>query len=171
LDALYDAVAARAAELPPGEWVVGAGYDENKIGGHPTRDALDRAAPGRNVWLRHTSGHMCVVNGPLLAELGIADSPVDVPGGLVVTDDAGRPTGLLQEQAQQLLNRLVLPYPVGTLVDAIERAGRVYLSQGITSVVEAGVGGGWIGKSPVEVAAYQQARDTGRLPVRVELMV
>ncbi len=130
LDALYDAVAARAAELPPGEWVVGAGYDENKIGGHPTRDALDRAAPGRNVWLRHTSGHMCVVNGPLLAELGIADAPVDVPGGLVVTDDAGRPTGLLQEQAQQLLNRLVLPYPVATLVDAIERAGQVYLSRG-----------------------------------------
>ena len=94
-----------------------------------------------------------------------------MPGGLVVTDADGRPTGLLQEQAQQLLNRLVLPYPVDTLVDAIERAGRVYLSQGITSVVEAGVGGGWIGKSPVEVAAYQRALDLGRLPVRVELMV
>lgn len=171
LQALYDAVAARATELGDGEWVVGAGYDENKLGGHPTRDALDRAAPGRNVWLRHTSGHMCVVNGPLLAELGIADAPVDVPGGLVVTGADGRPTGLLQEQAQQLLNRLVLPYPVATLVDAIERAGRVYLSQGITSVVEAGVGGGWIGKSPVEIAAYQLARDSGRLPVRVELMV
>jgi predicted amidohydrolase YtcJ len=171
LDALYDAVAARAAELPPGEWVVGAGYDENKLGAHPDRDALDRAAPGRRVWLKHTSGHMCLVNGPLLADLGIAEVPVDVPGGLVVTDAAGRPTGLLQEQGQQLLNRLVLPYPVDTLVDAIERAGRVYLSQGITSVVEAGVGGGWIGKSPVEVAAYQRALDRGRLPVRVELMV
>ncbi|WP_319804222.1 amidohydrolase [Nocardioides dongkuii] len=171
LEALYDAVAARAAETPPGAWVVGAGYDENKLGAHPDRDALDRAAPGRHVWLRHTSGHMCTVSSAVLAELRIADAPVDVPGGLVVTDAAGRPTGLLQEQAQQLLSRLVLPYPVATLVDAIERAGRVYLSQGITSVVEAGVGGGWIGKSPVEVAAYQQARDEGRLPVRVELMV
>ncbi|WP_220451131.1 amidohydrolase [Nocardioides dongkuii] len=171
LEALYDAVAARAAETPPGAWVVGAGYDENKLGAHPDRDALDRAAPGRHVWLRHTSGHMCTVSSAVLAELGIADAPVDVPGGLVVTDADGRPTGLLQEQAQQLLSRLVLPYPVATLVDAIERAGRVYLSQGITSVVEAGVGGGWIGKSPVEVAAYQQARDADRLPVRVELMV
>lgn len=171
LDALYDAVAQRAADAPEGEWIVGAGYDENKLGGHPDRDALDRAAPGRRVWLKHTSGHMCVVNGPLLEELGIADAPADVPGGLVVVDGAGRPTGLLQEQAQQLLNRLVLPYPVATLVEAIERAGQVYLAQGITSVVEAGVGGGWIGKSPVEVAAYQRARETGRLPVRVELMV
>ena len=171
LDALYAAVADRAATTPEGAWIVGAGYDENKLGGHPDRDALDRAAPGRRVWLKHTSGHMCLVNGPLLADLGLADAPVDVPGGLVVTDRAGRPTGLLQEQAQQLLNRLVLPYPVDALVDAIERAGRVYLSQGITSVVEAGVGGGWIGKSAVEVAAYQRALDLGRLPVRVELMV
>ncbi|MEI5675172.1 MULTISPECIES: amidohydrolase [unclassified Nocardioides] len=171
LEALYDAVAARAATAAPGEWVVGAGYDENKLGAHPSRDALDRAAGGRPVWLKHTSGHMCTVSSAVLTELGLADAPVDVPGGLVVVDGEGRPTGLLQEQAQGLLSRLVLPYPVATLVDAIERAGRAYLAQGITSVVEAGVGGGWIGKSPVEVAAYQQARDTGRLPVRVELMV
>jgi predicted amidohydrolase YtcJ len=171
LDALYDAVAARAATAPEGAWIVGAGYDENKLGVHPDRDVLDRVAPGRRVWLKHTSGHMCVVNGLLLDDLGLADAAVDVPGGLVVVDAAGRPTGLLQEQAQQLLNRLVLPYPVDTLVDAIERAGRVYLSQGITSATEAGVGGGWIGKSPVEVAAYQRAVDLGRLPVRVELMV
>ncbi|MSZ76974.1 MAG: amidohydrolase family protein [Actinobacteria bacterium] len=171
LEAVYAAVADRARSTPPGEWIVGAGYDENKLGAHPTRDELDRVAPGRSVWLRHTSGHMCVVSSAVLAELGLADAAVEVPGGVVVVDAAGRPTGLLQEQAQQLLSRLVLPYPVTTLVDAIERAGRVYLSQGITSVVEAGVGGGWIGKSPVEVAAYQLARDTGRLPVRVELMV
>ncbi|MDN4175114.1 amidohydrolase [Nocardioides sp. SOB77] len=171
LDEVYAAVAARAATLGPDAWVVGAGYDENKLSGHPDRDALDRAAGGRRVWLKHTSGHMCVVSSAVLADLGIGDAPVDVPGGLVVTDAAGRPTGLLQEQAQALLSRLVLPYPVATLVDAIERAGRAYLAEGITSVVEAGVGGGWIGKSPVEVAAYQAARDAGRLPVRVELMV
>ncbi|MBF4162013.1 amidohydrolase [Nocardioides acrostichi] len=175
LDALYDAVARRAAELDAAgdadAWVVGSGYDENKTGAHPTREGLDRAAGGRRVWLKHTSGHMCVVNTALLAELGLSDSARDVPGGRVVTDEAGRPTGLLQEQAQQLLGPLTLPYPLSQLVDAIERAGRVYLSEGITSVVEAGIGGGWIGKSPVEVAAYQTARDTGRLPVRVELMV
>ena len=53
-----------------------------------------------------------------------------------------------------------------------DRARRAGLPvEGITSVTEAGIGGGWIGKSPVEVAAYQRARDQGRLPVRVELMV
>jgi predicted amidohydrolase YtcJ len=168
LDALYAAI-----ESSPGsdEWIIGSGYDQNKCGGHPTRDGLDRVARGRKVLVKHTSGHMCVVNSPVLAELGIAERAVEVDGGLVVVDADGRPTGLLQEQAQQLVNPLVLPYPLDKLVHAIDLAGQRYLREGITSCVEAGIGGGWIGKSPVELAAYQQAREQGKLHVRVELMV
>jgi predicted amidohydrolase YtcJ len=171
LDELYQAVARRAADTPPGGWVIGAGYDQNKIGGHPHRDALDQAAPGRRVWLRHTSGHMCAVSSLVLGDLGIDAAPADVPGGRVTTDAAGRPTGLLEERAQQLVAGLVHPYPLATLADAIDRAGAAYLAEGITSCTEAGIGGGWIGRSPVELAAYQAARDQGRLRVRVELMV
>jgi predicted amidohydrolase YtcJ len=171
LGELYQAVAAQAEATAPGDWVIGAGYDQNKLEAHPDRDGLDRAAPDRRVWLRHTSGHMCVVSTAVLAELGLAEHPVDVPGGKVVTDAAGRPTGLLQETAQQLVTGLVRPYPVAVLADAIDRAGARYLSEGITSVTEAGIGGGWIGQTPVELAAYQTARDTGRLRVRVELMI
>jgi predicted amidohydrolase YtcJ len=172
LDELYAAVARRAETVVPGEWVAGSGYDQNKIGGHPGRDELDRAAPGRRVWLRHASGHMCVVNTPVLADLGLASGAVpDVPGGRVVTDAAGRPTGLLQERAQELVDGLVKPYAVTVLSDAIDRAGSRYLAEGITSCTEAGIGGGWIGHNPAELAAYQAARDQGRLRVRVELMV
>lgn len=171
LAGVYAAIADRAAGLGPDDWVVGNGYDQNKLGGHPDRDALDRAAGGRKVWLKHTSGHMCQVSSAVLADLGIAERGVDVDGGRVVTDTSGRPTGLLQEQAQTLVNGLVLPYPVAALTDAVERAGRQYLAEGITSVTEAGIAGGWIGRSPVELAAYQNAYDAGRLPVRVELMV
>ena len=71
LDELYAAVARRAETTAPGDWVIGSGYDQNKLGAHPDRDALDRAAPGRRVWLRHTSGHMCVVNSLVLADLGL----------------------------------------------------------------------------------------------------
>jgi hypothetical protein len=175
LDDVYAAVARRARETADGDWIVGSGYDQNKLGGrHPDRDGLEAAAPGRRVWLRHVSGHMCVVSGAVLADLGMAEpasGAAGVPGGTVVTDDAGRPTGLLQERAQELASGLLRPYPVAVLADAIERAGTRYLSEGITSVTEAGIGGGWIGQSPVELAAYQVARDSGRLPVRVELMV
>jgi predicted amidohydrolase YtcJ len=168
---LYELVADRARSAAPGEWVVGSGYDQNKIGGHPDRDALDRAAPGARVWLRHASGHMCVVSSPVLADLGLDSAAGPVPGGRVAADAAGRPTGLLEETAQQLVSGLVHPYPVAMLADAINRAGQQYLAEGITSCTEAGIGGGWIGRSPVELAAYQAARDQGRLRVRVELMV
>ena len=171
LDELYAAVAGQAGQAPLDGWVIGAGYDQNKLEGHPDRDGLDRAAAGRRVWLRHTSGHMCVVSSAVLADLGLADHAVDVPGGAVITDASGRPTGLLQEKAQGLVGQLVHPYPVSVVAEAIDRAGARYLAEGLTSATEAGIGGGWVGHTPVELAAYQLARDTGRLHVRVELMI
>src|SRR5690348_11067287 len=66
LDELYARVAARAAQTPPGEWIIGAGYDQNRLGAHPHRDALDRVAPGHRVWLKHTSSHMCTVSSLVL---------------------------------------------------------------------------------------------------------
>src|SRR2546428_12863248 len=45
LDELYDAIAPRAETTAPGEGVIGSGYDQHKLGGHPHRDAPDRAAP------------------------------------------------------------------------------------------------------------------------------
>jgi predicted amidohydrolase YtcJ len=170
-DELYARVAAKAATTPEGEWIIGSGYDQTRTGAHPHRDALDAIAPNHRVWLKHTSSHMCVVNSLVLADLGIGETVPQVDGGRVTTDAAGRPTGLLEERAQELVGNLTHPYPLTTLTDAVDAAGRRYLAEGITSVTEAGVGGGWIGQSPVELAAYVSARDQGRLHVRVELMV
>jgi predicted amidohydrolase YtcJ len=114
---------------------------------------------------------MCVVNSPVLAALGLDAAATEVDGGRVATDADGRPNGLLEERAQALVGMLVYPFPVAELTDAIDRASAVYLAEGITSCTEAGIGGGWIGHSPVELAAYQAARDQGRLRVRVELMI
>jgi len=171
LDELYARIAERAETTPEGEWVVGSGYDQTKTGAHPHRDVLDRIAPGRRVWLKHTSGHMCVVNTPVLKDLGIDTEPEHVDGGRIATDADGRPTGLLEERAQELVGQLTQPFPLAALTDAVASAAGRYLGEGITSVTEAGVGGGWVGHSPVELAAYQAARDQGRLHVRVELMV
>ena len=170
LDELYAAIARRAETTAPGDWVIGAGDDQNKLGAHPNRDALDRAAPGRRVWLRHTSGHMCVVNSPVLAALGLDAAATEFPGGRVATDSSGRPTGLLEERAQLLVGSLVYPYPLAELTRAISRAAGQYLKEGVTSCTEAGIAGGWVAHSPAELAAYQAARDSGELRVRVELM-
>ena len=171
LDELYARVAARAATTPPGEWIIGAGYDQTKTGAHPHRDVLDQIAPAHRVQLKHTSGHMCVVNSLVLRDLGIGEQAPHVDGGRVTADAAGRPTGLMEERAQQLVGDLTRPCPLSTLTDAVAAAGQRYLQEGLTSVTEAGVGGGWIGHSPVELAAYAAAREQDRLHVRAELMV
>jgi predicted amidohydrolase YtcJ len=111
---------------------------------------------------------MAVVNSMVLSELDLDHVP---EGGDVVRDAAGRPTGLLREQAQLLLQPLTYPVPVRRVVRAIERANRALLAQGVTSVQEAGIGGGWIGRTPIELAAYQSARAEDVLDVRVTLMV
>lgn len=171
LDALYRLVAERSAGLQPGAWLIGSGYDQNKLGGgHPTRLRLDEAAGGRPVWLTHTSGHMCVVNSAALALIGTrARDPID--GGVVEVDAGGEPTGLLEERAQSLVQSLVLPRPIEQIAAAIGRAHDRYLAEGLTSVCDAGIAGGWIGQSPIELAAFQLARDTGRLRVRTTVMI
>lgn len=90
VDDVYDAIAKRAKEQPPGSWITGSGYDQTKlVGGHPNRHRLDRAAPDHHVRLKHTSGHMSVVNSLVLGKLDLANVPV---GG----DVCGRtPTGPL----------------------------------------------------------------------------
>lgn len=169
VDEVYAAIAERAAHVPSGEWIVGTGYDQNRlVGGHPTRHGLDRAAPGHFVRLKHTSGHMVVVSSNVLEQLDVANVPV---GGDVVLDAEGSPTGLLREQAQLLLRPLIYPTPPEAVIRGIDRAGAHYLSEGITSVQEAGVGGGLVGHTPAEVHAYQVARDRGVLRVRSTLMV
>ena len=89
---------------------------------------------------------------------------------MIVRDAAGRPTGLVQETAQQLIQHLILPYSGEAIEAALDRATGYYAAEGITSFTEAGIGGGWIGHSPVELAAYQRAASAGRLHARAQLM-
>ena len=168
---IVDAVARRAAVAPPGTWILGTGYDHNKLAErrHPTRHELDPVTGDHPVALQHTSGHFLTVNTAAmrLARVGEVDVP---PGGVVTVDAEGVPTGLLEEQAQQLIRRLLHPQPVADLAANIAAASDRYLSEGITSCQEAGVGGILGSSEPLEVAAYQRARRDGGLRVRVTLM-
>lgn len=171
MDALYAAVARRAAGPDDGTVVIGTGYDQNKLGGaHPDLRRLDEVSSGRAVWLQHTSGHLSFVNSAALRRIGAAlDAPVD--GGVVGRDAAGTPTGLLEERAQSLVRDLVLPRSRRELARALGEAHDRYLAEGLTSVCDAGIAGGWIGQSGAELAAYQLARDTKALKVRTTVMV
>jgi predicted amidohydrolase YtcJ len=113
---------------------------------------------------------VCAVSTEVLDRVGVLDQTADVPAGGVVVRDADGPTGVLEEQAQNMVVGLVTPYPMDVLDSAVARASQVYAAEGLTHVTEAGIGHGWLGKSPVELAAYQAARERGELRVRVQLM-
>jgi len=166
---IIDALKRRSAEQDSETWVMGAGYDNNKLldGRHPTREDLDAASSEHYVYIRHTSGHMCVINSKALELIGIHPDTPDPEGGHIDRDERGKPTGLLQENAQQLVNDQFYPYPITTIIDALHAASRIYLSEGITSHSEAGIGF----LSDLELLAYQQAYQEGKLKIRTNLMI
>lgn len=171
VEEIVDAIGKRAAETPDGVWVIGTGYDDNKLAErrHPTRQELDRVSPDNPVLLNHTSGHFCVVNTAAMRLARVGE--VEVPeGGVVAVDENGEPNGLLEEQAQTLARGLLHPRAIADMVQNLGAASDKYLSEGITSCQEAGVGGILGTSEPLELAAYQRARRDGRLRVRVTLM-
>lgn len=147
-------VGEAAAARPPGEWVDVHGYDQRPLGRHLTAAELDAVSLGRKVFLIHQSGHACVVNSAVLALV-----------------DLSHEDGLLTEAGMAAVRTLRRPYSVAELSDAIERAGRTCLSEGVTAAAEAGIAGGLVSHSSVELAAYQSLREAGRLPIRVQLMI
>jgi predicted amidohydrolase YtcJ len=172
LDKAYRMIAQRATGTPEDEWVFATGYNPQSFGGRfPSLATLDTITGGHPLLIRQSSGHAALANTAALRFAGVF-SPgfVDPVGGVVERDAAGHPTGRLEETAQNLVMDLVRPYKGADLGAAIDRATRKYASQGITSFTEAGIGDGWIGHSPIELAAYQNAHANGQLHARAQLM-
>ncbi|MEE1620965.1 amidohydrolase [Zafaria sp. J156] len=165
-----DAQASMEAAAPA--WVHGTGFNHEHHGGaFPELARLDAITGGRPLYIRHTSGHQSVTNTATLRLAGALVPGFEDPvGGSVVRDADGAPTGVVEESAQALIQALLLPYSRERIVEALDAATSRYAAEGITSFTEAGVAGGWIGHSPLEVAAYQAALRTGRLHARAQLM-
>ncbi|KAB1662372.1 amidohydrolase [Pseudoclavibacter chungangensis] len=174
LDELYALLRDEATRLAerPGHWIHGTGFNQKHHGGeHPDIRVLDEIAPDRPMYLRNTSGHQAITNSAALRLAGALDATyTDPEGGEIKRDAAGYPTGVLDEEAQGVIQHLLLPYSIERIVDALDTATARYASYGITGFTEAGVGGGWIGHSPIEIAAYQRAVREGRLHARGQLM-
>ncbi|MGH8904546.1 MAG: amidohydrolase [Egibacteraceae bacterium] len=156
IDRVLETIDAAVRRAPPGAWVEVAGYDQRPLGRHITCADLDTVSAGRRVYLQHRSGHACVVSSEVLE---------------LLPDEARSGSGLLVERAMLMARQLRMPYEIDEIVDAIEHSAHRCLSEGITMCAEAGIGGGLIGHSPAELAAYQAARDQGRLPIRMQVMV
>src|SRR5580704_16576674 len=98
----------KAATLKPGEWLVGAGWDEGKLAEHRYLLAsdLDKVTPNNPAWLMHTTGHYGVANSYALKLAHITAATPDPPAGTIDRDAKGNPTGVLKESAKDLMVNL-----------------------------------------------------------------
>ncbi|HLT21486.1 MAG TPA: amidohydrolase [Thermomicrobiales bacterium] len=160
------AVAEKVRAAKPGEWVVGRGWDETKrtdVVAPPTKEDLDEVSPENPVYLGRADGHVGWANSLALKAAGIARDTDDPYGGHIVRDEHGEPTGILQETAKLLVER-ILPVPGEperrkALKDALAEAARF----GITGIHD---------NAPAEdIALFQDFRDAGELTLRVNTLV
>jgi len=159
-------VTEAAKSAAPGEWITGRGWDQTRLpprelgpGGWPTKDTLDRAAGDHPVYLRRVDGHTGWASSRALQLAAVDARTADPPGGRIVRDPGGEPTGILEERATELVSAKVPPTSPEKrrrgILAALQLAGRT----GVTSVQS---------EAPAEdFAVYADLRREDRLTLRV----
>ncbi len=153
-----EAVSRVAAGAPSQGWVVGHGWDANGWGERPDRFALDRvhASP---VYLDSLDVHAAWVNSAALAVARITRDTPDPPGGRIVRDGSGEPTGLLLERAVELVARVV-PTPSTEILDEALREAQAEAHRlGVTGIHDVEDARAW--------GAFHRLEQTGDLRLRV----
>lgn len=135
-----ECVARARTAAPASGWVLGRGWDQNLWSGAamPTHAPLTEAFPDRPVWLRRVDGHAGWANRAALVAAGISKSTANPQGGEILRDEAGEPTGVLVDNAMNLV-----PVPEPSEEDLRRRiliAQERVLALGLTGVHEMGVG-------------------------------
>ena len=129
----------RAAQ-GPGMWIEGWGYDEGKLAERrsPTRYDLDEGCSDSPVSIIRTCGHIRCVNSKALEMAGITRDTPDPQGGEIDRDEHGEPTGVLRENARNLVSPLIPETTQEQKVDLVVDLGKLLLSQGITAICDMG---------------------------------
>lgn len=155
---------AFAAERQPGEWITGGDWDHERWPGAPLprREWIDSVTPNNPVFISRLDGHMGLANSLALKAAGLTRASPEIPGGTIVRDARGEPTGVLKDEAMSPVYA-VMPAPSEAQVDAaLGRAMAHAASKGVTAV--ASVSAGW-----AQVAGLRRARSRGTLITRVTL--
>jgi predicted amidohydrolase YtcJ len=161
-------VKAYAGRIRPGQWITGGNWDHERWVGSPLPDRswIDSVTPNTPLFVDRLDGHMALANSAALKIAGVTRATPEVPGGRIVRHGDGEPTGLLKDEAMNLVFPLI---PLSSAVDhdsAIARALAHAASNGVTAV--ATVYGGAGSSSPwAEYAALRRLRSTGLLRIRV----
>ncbi len=155
-------VAEKAKELAPGQWMRQGEWDETKWSPaeFPTRQMIDAVTPDNPVSLERYDGHMVLANTQALKLAGITAATADPPGGVIVRDNRGEPTGALKDAAMGLLERIIPAPRPSERRQIAERALHEAASLGVTSVQD-------MADDYEDISVYAQLRDEGLLTTRL----
>jgi predicted amidohydrolase YtcJ len=155
-------IAEYAARLPAGEWMRNGDWDELKWSpaNLPTRQDIDAASGGHSVSIDRYDGHAILVNSQVLKLAGISAATPDPPGGVIVHDATGEPTGVLKDAAINLVAKLIPPLTHAQRRRAIEDAQQEAARLGVTSIQD-------MSEDYADIAVYSELLREGKLTVRV----
>lgn len=149
-----------------GGWIRGFGWDQTRWPGKafPHHAALSRALPDQPVYLTRIDGHSGFANAAALRLAGIDRTTADPPGGRIVRDASGEPTGVLVDKATELVERCLPPMSEAEREARILTAAEACARVGLTAVHDAG-------DDLETLATLQRLDEEGRLPLRIYAMV
>ncbi len=154
-------IAAYAAANQDRAWIIGDGWNQEKwgLGRFPTAADLAGIGNGRPIWLSRVDGHAGWANDVALKAAGIT-ATTKAPAGGQILMAAGKPSGVLVDNARALMDKVV-PKPLPKDYDAaLQKAQQVLLARGVTAIAD-------MGMTINEWQAYRRAGDAGTLRVRI----
>jgi predicted amidohydrolase YtcJ len=166
LDEALRRVAEKVKTLPPGEWILGRGWDQNDWPEKrfPTAVALDRVTGDHPTYLVRVDGHAGWVNSRALALAGVSATTPEPAGGRIIRSEKGAPAGVLVDAAQGLVAGKIPSASRETRKRRLRLGLQAAAEAGLTSVHDAGV-------DLDEVALYKELLAEKSLPIRVYVML
>lgn len=159
-------VKEKVGETPAGEWIVGWGWDEGAWAkNYPTNEELSAISPENPVYLRGLHGFACWANAKALNIAGINKDTQNPENGEILKDPiSGRPSGILTNEAQDLLTRHIPPMTVGHMEKALRLAIKECVKYGLTTIHEART-------TTKMLEALRSLKDKGELQSRIYVML
>jgi predicted amidohydrolase YtcJ len=155
-------IAAQMSKTQKGEWILGGRWDETKWSKPelPTNELIDPATRDTPVFVERYDGHEALANSVAMKLAGVNAKTSDVPGGIIVRDASGNPTGIFKDAAQELIKKAIPPMSHEQRMRAAQRALEHAASLGVTSVQH-------MNPEFADVAVYSELAEKGQLTTRI----
>jgi predicted amidohydrolase YtcJ len=163
-------IAEFARGWPKGEWILNGNWDHERWtpASLPTHQLIDDVTKDNPVFVNRSDGHMCLANALAMKLASVDRNTKDVPGGIIVRDADGNPTGIFKDAAKSLIERAQPRPSMEHILSALKAAQDYATENGVTSVQDMGVfAAQGVDTMADVIRGYQILERQGELRVRV----